>query len=273
MRFLFIKGDLVMKKIYLKKGIALLTAAMMLAGCSAEEKPKETVDTNITSEEVSPVYAKDLEDGKYYIDVSSSSSMFRAVSTVLTVEDGKMTAEMTLSAQGYLRLFLGTKEDAQKAAEEDFYYFNEGEDGSYSYTFPVEALNKEFDCAAYSIRREKWYDRVLVFEADTLREMIPDGEYDVDVTLLGGTGKSTITNPAKLKIEKGNMTATIEWSSPFYDYMVIDFIKYYPVNEDGNSVFEIPVKALDKEIEVSADTTAMSTPHEIDYTLIFHLGE
>lgn len=262
-----------MKKIYFRKGIALLSAVLMLSGCGAEEIKNETVDVNLSSEEASPIYAQNLEDGKYYIDVSSSSSMFRAVSTVLTVEDGKITAEMTLSAQGYLKLFLGTKEAAEEADDEDFYYFNENEDGSYSYTFPVEALNQELDCAAYSIRREKWYDRVLVFEADSLRELIADGEYDVDVTLIGGTGKSTIISPARLKIEKGNMKAVIEWSSPFYDYMVIDFIKYYPVNEDGNSVFEIPVKALDKEIEVSADTTAMSTPHEIDYTLIFTMRE
>ena len=45
--------------------------------------------------------------------------------------------------------------------------------------------------------------------------------------------------------------------------------KYEPVNKDGNSTFEIPVSVFDAEMEVTADTVAMSEPHEIDYTLKF----
>ena len=33
--------------------------------------------------------------------------------------------------------------------------------------------------------------------------------------------------------------------------------------------FEIPVSVFDAEMEVTADTVAMSEPHEIDYTLNF----
>ena len=65
------------------------------------------------------------------------------------------------------------------------------------------------------------------------------------------------------------MTATIVWSSPNYDYMLVDGEKYLPVNTDGNSTFEIPAAALDTALAVTADTVAMSTPHEIDYTLTF----
>lgn len=67
--------------------------------------------------------------------------------------------------------------------------------------------------------------------------------------------------------------ATLEWSSPNYDYMVVDGEKYLPVNTEGNSVFQIPVEAFDQDIAVIADTVAMSTPHEIEYTLNFHAGE
>lgn len=35
----------------------------------------------------------------------------------------------------------------------------------------------------------------------------------------------------------------------------------------GNSVFVIPVAALDTPLEVVADTVAMSKPHEIEYTI------
>ena len=61
----------------------------------------------------------------------------------------------------------------------------------------------------------------------------------------------------------------MEWSSPNYDYMIVDDEKYFPVNTDGNSVFEIPVAALDTPLTVIGDTVAMSKPHEIEYTLTF----
>lgn len=96
------------------------------------------------------------------------------------------------------------------------------------------------------------------------------GEYMIDVTLLGGTGRADITSPAEIRITQEGVTALIEWSSPSYDYMIVDDIKYMPVNTEGNSVFEIPVTAFDEEISVTADTVAMSVPHEIEYTLNFH---
>ena len=51
--------------------------------------------------------------------------------------------------------------------------------------------------------------------------------------------------------------------------MKVDDVQYDPVNTEGNSVFEIPVSGFDWKMPVLADTTAMSTPHEIDYTLTF----
>ena len=68
----------------------------------------------------------------------------------------------------------------------------------------------------------------------------------------------------------GKITATFEWISPNYDYMIVDGEKYLPVNEDGNSVFEIPVASLDEPMTVIGDTVAMSKPHEIEYTITFH---
>lgn len=98
---------------------------------------------------------------------------------------------------------------------------------------------------------------------------LEDGTYEFDVTLTGGTGRATVESPAKVEIKDKEATATIIWSSPNYDYMIVDGEKYEPVNRDGNSTFEIPVTVFDTEMEVTADTVAMSTPHEIDYTLNF----
>ena len=98
---------------------------------------------------------------------------------------------------------------------------------------------------------------------------LADGKYAVDVTLEGGSGRASISSPTILTVENGKITAKIEWSSSHYDYMKIGDVQYDPVNEDGNSVFQIPVTAFDEPVEVVADTTAMSVPHEIEYTLTF----
>lgn len=96
-----------------------------------------------------------------------------------------------------------------------------------------------------------------------------DGEYWIEVQLAGGSGKASVESPALLRIEGEKMTAVIRWSSPNYQYMIIGEEYYYPVNTSGNSEFEIPVTALDKEISVTAQTVAMGTPHDISYTIFF----
>ena len=101
---------------------------------------------------------------------------------------------------------------------------------------------------------------------------LEDGTYEFDVTLTGGTGRATVESPAKVEIKDKEATATIIWSSPNYDYMIVDGEKYMPTNTEGNSTFEIPVSALGTPLAVTADTVAMSTPHEIEYTLTFALN-
>ena len=98
---------------------------------------------------------------------------------------------------------------------------------------------------------------------------LTDGEYLVDITVEGGSGRASVTSPAVLTVEDGSAVAQIEWSSSNYDYMKLGDETYLPVNEDGNSVFELPVEEFDTPITVIADTTAMSTPHEIEYTFTF----
>ena len=85
-------------------------------------------------------------------------------------------------------------------------------------------------------------------------------------------GAAAEESPAALTVADGKMTAVILWSSPNYDYMIVDGEKYLPTNTEGNSTFEIPVSALGTPLTVTADTVAMSTPHEIEYTLTFALN-
>lgn len=102
------------------------------------------------------------------------------------------------------------------------------------------------------------------------QQTVSDGAYTVEVTLEGGSGRASVQSPTEFTVENGTYTAKIIWSSDKYDYMVVDGEKYLPVTLEGGSTFEIPVEGLDMPVEVAADTTAMSQPHEISYTLTFH---
>lgn len=126
-------------------------------------------------------------------------------------------------------------------------------------------------CSSQAFVSEQQAETVLTKE-ETGWEF-QDGTYQMEVELLGGSGRASVTSPAKVEIKDGKAVATLEWSSPNYDYMVVDGEKYLPVNTEGNSVFQIPVEAFDQDIAVIADTVAMSKPHEIEYTLNFHAGE
>ena len=95
----------------------------------------------------------------------------------------------------------------------------------------------------------------------------------LNVSLIGGSGKATVKSKASVKEADGKLLVTIEWSSPNYDYMIVNGEKYLPINNSGNSVFEIPIDEPECEINVTADTVAMSKPHEIEYTLVFSLDE
>ena len=286
---------------------AVCLSSVLAAGCGgknqAETLPAQSSETmsvqvsetvaateetaeqqSVGTEGMTPVLASELRDGVYQIQVDSSSSMFRIEACELTVNDGSMTADMKMGGTGYLKLYMGTGEEAAKAPEEKMIPFEEAADGSHHFTVPVEALDKELDCAAFSKKKEKWYDRVLVFRADSLPADaltdaaqvtaeslgLADGCYTVEVSMEGGSGRVSVESPAKLVVKDQKAVAEVVWSSPNYDYMKVGEEKFLPVDQGGEtSVFEIPVTVFDRKMAVAADTTAMSTPHEIEYTLLF----
>ena len=97
------------------------------------------------------------------------------------------------------------------------------------------------------------------------------GTYQVNVTLSGGSGRAKIASPTELTVKDGRATAKIVWSSDKYDYMEVEGIRFTPEIQNGHSVFMVPVTELDKPLAMVGDTTAMSTPHAIDYQLTFEL--
>lgn len=290
-----------MAKIKLRS--AAMTAVLvlsLLSGCGTNPAPEETGSAGTASAQVAsaeemaapeqvgeegmePINGEQVNDGVYDITVDSSSRMFHITSCELTVQDGKMSAVMTMSGTGYLYVFMGTGEQAVQADESEYIGFEQTDSGEHTFTVPVEALDKEISCTAFSKNKKKWYDRTLVFRADSLPTdalseavrttpeslQLQDGTYTVEVTLTGGSGRATVSSPAELVVADGTVTARLVWSSPNYDYMKVDGVQYNPVNTEGNAAFDIPVTVFDYKMPVSADTTAMSTPHEIEYFLYF----
>lgn len=163
----------------LKKAIALATAAALavfsLMGCAgnaatsdktsdSQEKTEQAAETQEPAK-AAPVTADKIKDGTYSITVDSSSSMFKIVDAQLNVKDGAMDCVMTLSGTGYGKLFMGTGDEAAAASEADCIPFVANAEGKYTYDVPVTALDEDVPCAAWSIKKEQWYDRTLVFES------------------------------------------------------------------------------------------------------------
>ena len=252
----------------------LCASACSRGGDKEAAQPTETVAGSDTAEELIPLYAKDIKDGTYNITVDCDTSMFRVVDCELTVENGAMRAVMTMKGQGFAKVYMGTGEEALAASEDRHIPAVLDENGKKTVTVPVEALDKEIACAALSARKNTWYDHFLIFRSDGVTKTAPDGEvkikdgkYSVEAVLDGGSGKARIED-ATVEIKDGNAVATIVWSSPYYEYMLIGETKYEPIQTEGNSTFEIPV-TFDEKIPVQALTVAMSEPHLIDYTLYF----
>ena len=248
----------------------------------AEESSKETTDT---------VKSENLEDGVYTVDFNTDNSMFHVNEAyegkgTLTVENGEMTIHISLPSKNIINLYPGLSEDAQKEGAEllnptnDTVTYTDGTTEEVNgFDVPVPYLDEEFDLALIGTKG-KWYDHKVSVSnpepagtesSDDEQSIdLSDGNYTIELTFEGGSGKASITSPTSIRVVDGEALASIEWSSPNYDYMLIDGEKYLPVNSSGNSVFEIPVKSFDKAMNVIGDTVAMSKPHEIEYTITFH---
>lgn len=287
------------RRIVIFSTVLCMTAAI-LSGCSEKNQVQESSATTeapvleSTSEPESSSAASEekeaeLEDGVYSAKFDTDSSMFHVNEAcdgrgTLTVKDGEMTIHISLQSQKILNLYSGLAEDAAKDGADllqpttDTVTYSDGTtEEVYGFDVPVPALDEEFDLALIGTKGT-WYDhKVSVSDPQPIEEetkstsaSLEDGTYSVEFTMEGGSGRAYIVSPATVTVSGGVMTATLEWSSENYDYMIVNDEKYLPVNTEGNSVFEVPVSALDEPLVMIGDTVAMSQPHEIEYTLTFH---
>ena len=272
---------------------AFLSAALaagILAGCQtagSQAAPSSSAASSAAGSAASSeaaAAAAQLPDGTYTASFDTDSGMFRANEAcdgkgTLTVQDGVMTIHVSLVSQNIVNLYPGTAEEAQQEGAVwlqptlDTVTYSDGtSEEVYGFDIPVPALDQPFDLALVGTKGT-WYDhQVSVSNPEPVETALPalaDGDYTCNVTLEGGSGRSGLENPTALRVENGQILAVLVWNSPNYDYMKVGDTQYFPVNEGGNSTFEIPVTAFDTPVTVVADTVAMSTPHEITYTLTF----
>jgi len=331
-------------------------AAADAAHSQVASKGETASSSEVGSYGMLPIYPRDIEEGTYDVKVESSSRFFRIESGSLTVKDGKMSVKIQLDSSSYELIYPGTGEEAASADASDYVKITEDEEGWSVFTLPVESLDAGFPCAAFSIKKQKWYDRTLLIEASSLpkkalkvdlpdyeaieeafeaegvdpstlgsdgsgssgspasemsgsrntasdvigtddsagtdsgsgasdgtvasapssrpepveMETYADGSYSVEVSLTGGSGRASVSSPSLLEVKDGYAYAKLVWSSSYYDYMIVDGVRYNNENDGGASTFTIPVTAFDEPVEVTADTTAMGEPVEIQYDLCFY---
>ena len=93
-------------------------------------------------------------------------------------QNGEMTAKMHMGGTRLsVHVLHGHRRGGLPLPRRRLDPFTEEADGTYSFTVPVKAAPDEgIDCAAFSKKKEKWYDRTLVFRADSLpADALADG--------------------------------------------------------------------------------------------------
>ena len=276
----------------MKKFLSIVCAGVLaaaLTACTAAPAASQSAAAS-SAASVQAQSAPALADGVYQASFSTDSSMFHANEAcdgkgVLTVQNGQMSIYVTLAGKGIVNLFPGTAEDAQKPGAEwlqptlETVHYSDGTtDEANAFLIPVPYLDEEFDVALVG-KKGTWYDhKVSVSDPEPMDECAQaeppmDGEYTINVALEGGSGRASVQSPAELTVQNGQMTVKIVWSSKNYDLMVVDGQEYTPTYENELSCFTIPVSALGTPLPVQAETTAMSQPHMIDYTLTFSSPE
>lgn len=239
------------------------------------------IDTKPT-ETPTPAPSNVPSDGIYSTTAETGASMFKVVGVKLTVKNGKMSAVITLSGEGYDYLYMGTATDAAthtgnwiKYSGSAAYTLDGETKTGRTYEIPVSALDTPLTIASHSERQKKWYDRTVTISSKNLKKT---GDIPAEGTPADGIySTSAVTGAAmfkvvgtKLTVKNGKMTALITLSGIGYDYLYMgtgadaanhtdQWIKYkgtatYTLDGETKTgrTYEIPVAALDKPITVSS---------------------
>lgn len=133
-------------------------------------------------------------DGVYTTTAETGTMMFRVVEIILTVKNGKMSAEITLSGTGYDYLYMGTAAEAAGnesqwigCKDEQKSYIENGEEKTgRSYIIPISTLDTPLAMASHSVKRDRWYDRSITVSSKDLKKISSDE---------AGSNQGVNTNP------------------------------------------------------------------------------
>lgn len=233
---------------------------------------KATCKVTVTASETEN---KTLTDGNYQVDVDTGNKMFKVTNCILTSEKGKMYAVITLSGTGYDYLYMGSAADAAEAAAKDYISYVADEAGKYTYKVPVESLDKGIAVAAHSIKKDKWYDRTLIFSSASAKRIIADGTYQVNAE---AGGKMFRVTDCVMTVKNGQMTAAVTLSGQGYNRIYLGDVNNASDDEKNwilpdsllaeQYTFRIPVEKLDEVMTIAVHTTKSNKWDT--RTLIFH---
>ena len=220
---------------------------------------KATCKVTVTASETEN---KTLTDGNYQVDVDTGNKMFKVTNCILTSEKGKMYAVITLSGTGYDYLYMGSAADAAEAAAKDYISYVADEAGKYIYKVPVESLDKGIAVAAHSIKKDKWYDRTLIFSSASAKRIIADGTYQVNAE---AGGKMFRVTDCVMTVKNGQMTAAVTLSGQGYNRIYLGDVNNASDDEKNwilpdsllaeQYTFRIPVEKLDEVMTIAVHTT------------------
>lgn len=220
---------------------------------------KATCKVTVTASETEN---KTLTDGNYQVDVDTGNKMFKVTNCILTSEKGKMYAVITLSGTGYDYLYMGSAADAAEAAAKDYISYVADEAGKYTYKVSVESLDKGIAVAAHSIKKDKWYDRTLIFSSASAKRIIADGTYQVNAE---AGGKMFRVTDCVMTVKNGQMTAAVTLSGQGYNRIYLGDVNNASDDEKNwilpdsllaeQYTFRIPVEKLDEVMTIAVHTT------------------
>ena len=220
---------------------------------------KATCKVTVTASETEN---KTLTDGSYQVDVDTGNKMFKVTNCILTSEKGKMYAVITLSGTGYDYLYMGLAANAAEAAAKDYVSYVADEAGKYTYKVPVESLDKGIAVAAHSIKKDKWYDRTLIFSSASAKRIIADGTYQVNAE---AGGKMFRVTDCVMTVKNGQMTAAVTLSGQGYNRIYLGDVNNASDDEKNwilpdsllaeQYTFQIPVEKLDEVMTIAVHTT------------------
>jgi len=171
---------------------------------------------------------KDLKTGTYAVRSDTDNRMFyiapntknQKLSILKISKNGKITATVTLTGQGYDYLYMGTAADAAKAKTSDLSKYK-SKNGYYSYSLPVSGMDTKINVAAHSKKLNKWFQHTIIFYSSGA-EKVKDGTEAVSGKNSSNGKSGTQTSfrndhkadrESKYKDDSGRSTASVNNST------------------------------------------------------------